>query len=181
MALRRTTGLRRNSPLRQGDKGLTTRRPLERRSHLRAVGARRLEAIEGGGEQPTRSTFRKHHGFTPASPEQRAKVRREGCRVSRAHEYDDDARLPIVPGIAVVDFSHNIDRALGGCDDPDCGMPLRRDLHQLYGLRQFDVLPYATLEEQAHAAGHLGLIGALQRMTGRTWVPLEDMGPGEAA
>lgn len=173
--------LQRRTPLRQGDKPLTTRRPLERNTHLRAVSERRLVAVPD--DKPARnSTFQRHGGFTPASKEQRAKVRREGCRVSRAHEYDEDVvTLPVVPGIAVVDFSHNVDRALGGCDDPDCGMPLRRDLHQLYGLRQFDVLPYATLEEQAHAAGHLGLIGALERMTGRTWAPVDDDPMGRAA
>jgi hypothetical protein len=58
------------------------------------------------------------------------------------------------------------DRALGGCNDADCIVPLRADYHRRYDLGEFDVLPYLTKDEQAHAVRHRGIIQAFQDTTG---------------
>jgi len=142
-----------------------SRRPLERRSELAPISQRRLAEADDAvdrDEQPRRrtSTFRRKSGFTPASPDQRAKVQTQGCRVTAEHG-------------GHVHPAHVTDRALGGCDDPLCVVGLRADLHRLYDMGEFDLLPHLTLEEQAHAASHSGLLGALQQTTGQRYVPVE--------
>jgi hypothetical protein len=93
-----------------------------------------------------------------ASPAQREKVREERfCRTC---------------GGMYTDPAHVIARAQGGCDDPDCVIPLCRQCHQLYdeslGL---EVLGVLSLQEQAHAVSHVGILRALHRVTGLRWVP----------
>lgn len=101
----------------------------------------------------------KRKGFTPASSEQREKVRRRGyCRGCGGMD------IPL-------DASHNVPRGLGGCDSEDCITPLCRRCHTAYEQGKLDVLPFLTLEEQAHAVWHLGIIGALERLTGERWGP----------
>lgn len=95
-----------------------------------------------------------------ASPEQRAKAKTQGCRIT-AYHYQD----------AQVDPAHVTPRGIGGCDHEDCVIGLRRDLHGSYDEGNLDILPYLTLEEQAHAVSHLGILGALKRTTGETYVP----------
>jgi hypothetical protein len=63
-----------------------------------------------------------------------------------------------------------VPRALGGCEEPECVVALCRLHHRAYDRGELDLLPY--LEplhriEIAHAVMHLGLIGALRRLTGR--------------
>jgi hypothetical protein len=141
-----------------------SRRPLKRRTELAAVSPRRLteadEATERG-EQPARrlSTFRRKGGFTPASPAQRAKVQRQGCRITGEHG-------------GHVHPAHICDRGLGGCDHEDCVIGLRADYHRLYDMQQLDVLPHLTKEEQAHLVSHVGLISALEQSTGERWAPV---------
>lgn len=57
---------------------------------------------------------------------------------------------------------------------PDDVVPLcsrtengRGGCHAAYDSRDLDLLPYLTLAEQARAAGHVGLVRALARTTGR--------------
>ena len=87
-----------------------------------------------------------------ASPEQRDKVRQEpGCRVCWSPN---------------VDPAHAISRAQGGCDDPDCVLPLCRAHHDAYDhQRTLDVLPHMTRAEQAHAVAHVGIVAAIRRLT----------------
>lgn len=103
-------------------------------------------------------------GFA-ASAAQRVKVRREGCRLSGVSAEG-----------AVVDPAHVVDRSLGGCDDPLCVVGLRRDLHEAYDRHELDLLPFLTLAEQAHAAGHLGLARAFRRVTGGRVEPVPERG-----
>lgn len=105
----------------------------------------------------------KRKGFTPASKEQKAKVEREGARVPYSHEWTGP-----------IDAAHVVPRSLGGCDHPDCVVGLERAVHRAYDEGHVDLLPYLTLEEQAHAASHLGLLGALRRTTGDRYVPARD-------
>jgi hypothetical protein len=110
---------------------------------------------------PARITPLTRGAFTPASEEQKAKVRRDGSRVLVDPEFHDEP----------IDAAHIVSRALGGCDNEDCICPLPRHIHRLYDRGEFDLLPHLSLAEQAHAAGHLGLLGALKRTTGDTYIP----------
>lgn len=94
----------------------------------------------------------KRSGMT-ASPAQREKVRDEGsCRYC----YHS----------VTLDPAHVIPRANGGCDHPDCVIPLCRMHHRQYDQgRSLDVLPVLTWEEQAHAVRHVGMAVAYQRTT----------------
>jgi hypothetical protein len=60
-------------------------------------------------------------------------------------------------------------RSLGGCDDPDCVVALCRDCHRAYDGGVLDLLPHLEPDhpaELAHAVLHVGLLGALRRITG---------------
>lgn len=96
-----------------------------------------------------------------ASPRQRVKVEAQGCRVTAARPAES----------YVVDPAHVTPRGIGGCDHEDCVVGLRRDLHIKYDNGELDLLPYLSLEEQAHAVSHLGILGALKRTTGETYIP----------
>jgi hypothetical protein len=94
--------------------------------------------------------------FTPASPEQRAKAAEQCCRFTGEP----------------ADAAHVVPRSRGGCSDPACVIPLTRRLHEQLDRGELDILPVLTREEQAHAVLHLGLLGALQRVTGGVrWAP----------
>ena len=74
-----------------------------------------------------------------------------------------------------VDPAHLIPRSMGGCGAPLCICPLCRRCHRAYDAGELDVLPYlepAWRAQLAHAVGHVGLIGALQRISGRRPVDL---------
>jgi hypothetical protein len=72
-------------------------------------------------------------------------------------------------GNAATDPAHITSRAQGGCDSPDCILPMCRTCHRAFDLGELDLLP--TLQanfrsELAHAVLHLGLTRTLQRVTG---------------
>jgi hypothetical protein len=72
-----------------------------------------------------------------------------------------------------IDPAHLIPRSLGGCGDALCVIPACRDHHRAYDRGELDLLPYLEpgwRTQLAHAVGHVGLIGALRRISGhRTW------------
>jgi hypothetical protein len=112
-----------------------------------------------------------------ASPEQKAKVDREGPRVDRSCLSSlqllqiDSFFGHTVDELGPTDPAHITPRPHGGCDDELCVCPLPRRVHDLYDEGKFDLLPYLTLEEQAHAVSHLGILGALKRTTGEDYAP----------
>jgi hypothetical protein len=62
-----------------------------------------------------------------------------------------------------------IPRSLGGCDEPDCVVPLCRRHHRAYDHGELDLLPHLEPHwrpELAHAVVHVGVVGALRRITG---------------
>jgi hypothetical protein len=65
-----------------------------------------------------------------------------------------------------------IPRSLGGCGDALCVVPLcRRPCHRADDSGELDLLPYLEpgwRAQLAHAVGHVGLIGALRRISGAT-------------
>jgi hypothetical protein len=63
--------------------------------------------------------------------------------------------------------AHLTPRAQGGCDDPDCVVPLCWLHHRAYDTGRLELLPYLEPRwrpEVAHAVLHLGLIGAVRRL-----------------
>jgi hypothetical protein len=71
-----------------------------------------------------------------------------------------------------------VPRSLGGCDQPDCVVPLCRLHHRLYELGRLDPLPHLEPRHRAglaHGLRHLGLMALLRRVTGSRWTPqIED-------
>jgi hypothetical protein len=68
-----------------------------------------------------------------------------------------------------VDPGHVIPKSLGGCDSALCVIPLDRRCHRAYDRGELDLLPYLEpgwRPQLAHAVEHVGLIGALRRVTG---------------
>ncbi|MGN6171026.1 MAG: hypothetical protein ACTHQQ_23065 [Solirubrobacteraceae bacterium] len=68
-----------------------------------------------------------------------------------------------------IDPAHLIPRSLGGCGDAGCCVPLCRLHHRNYDRGELDLLPYLESvwrAQLAHAVGHVGLIGALRRISG---------------
>lgn len=68
-----------------------------------------------------------------------------------------------------IDPAHLIPRSLGGCGDPLCVVPVCRVHHRAYDRGALYLLPYlepAWRAQLAHAVGHVGLIGALRRISG---------------
>lgn len=121
---------------------------LERRSALRRGGALR------------RSTPLRRSPVSPASPAQRAKVAGQAC---------------VVCGQGPVDPAHLVSRSLGGCDHPDCVVPLCRHHHRIYDSGGLDLLPHLEPHfraELAHGVTHLGLLRLLRRVTGLRWAAL---------
>jgi hypothetical protein len=105
------------------------------------------------------------------STEQKEKVLREGARIDHMVINLTDLIEQFPDGLGPIDPAHIIARAQGGCDDEDCICPLPRRLHDAYDEGKLDLLPWLTLDEQAHAVKHVGILGALKRTTGESYVP----------
>ena len=96
---------------------------------------------------------------SPASSAQREKIRGLGC---------------LMCGARPADPAHLVPRPLGGCDHPDCVVPLCRVHHRRYDRGELDLL--AALEprfrrELAHGLVHVGLLAVLRRVTAARWEP----------
>ena len=68
-----------------------------------------------------------------------------------------------------IDPAHLIPRSLGGCGDALCVTAPAVRCHRAYDRGELDLLPYlepAWRAQLAHAVGHVGLIGALRRISG---------------
>ncbi|MGZ4182945.1 MAG: hypothetical protein ACXVUL_19960 [Solirubrobacteraceae bacterium] len=118
------------------------RTPMRRRARLRAKKQLRKS-------KPLRRT-----ASMTASERQRAAVAGRRCIACCAETRIDPAHL--------------IPRSLGGCGDPLCVVPLCRRCHRAYDRGALDLLPYlepAWRAQLAHAVRHLGLIGALRRVS----------------
>jgi hypothetical protein len=118
------------------------RSPLHRRAALRARSTlRRTTPL-----QPSRSLA--------ATDAQRAAVAGRRCIACRAEHRIDPAHL--------------IPRSLGGCGHALCVVPLCRSCHRAYDGGELDLVPHlepAWRAQLAHAVGHVGLIGALRRIS----------------
>jgi hypothetical protein len=78
--------------------------------------------------------------------------------------------------------AHLAPRSLGGCDHPDCVVPMCWAHHRAYDTGRLDLLAHLEPRwrtELAHAVSHLGLISAYRRLTGGR-LPAADMSTGTA-
>ena len=99
------------------------------------------------------TTLRPGRGFA-ASAAQRKAVHGRACIVCEA---------------SPVDPAHVISRSLGGCDDALCVVPLDRECHRDYDEGRLNLLPYLEPDwraQLAHAVWHVGVVGALRRISG---------------
>jgi hypothetical protein len=120
------------------------RAPLRRRAKLRVR------------KQLQRSTTLQQTSAMAATESQRAAVAGRNCIVCGT-----DRRI---------DPAHLISRSLGGCGHALCVTALCRSCHRAYDRGELDLLPYLEpgwREHVAHAVGHVGLIAALRRISGR--------------
>ena len=121
------------------------RTPLRRRATLRAkTPLRRKQPLQRGNSMA-------------ATAAQRAAVAGRRCVVCGS-----DRRI---------DPAHLIPRSLGGCGDALCTVPLCRACHRAYDRGEVDLVPYlepAWRAQLAHAVGHVGLLGALRRISGNS-------------
>jgi hypothetical protein len=118
------------------------RTPLRRRAPLRA------------GRPVRRSTPLRRTTSMAATGEQRSAVAGRPC-IACGSEHR-------------VDAAHLIPRSLG-CGDALDVVPLCRACHRAYDAGELDLLPHlepAYRAQLAHAVGHVGLIGALRRISG---------------
>jgi hypothetical protein len=91
-----------------------------------------------------------------ASEDQRQKVAARPCLVCNA--------------TTGIDPAHVIPRSLGGCDHPDCVVALCRLHHRAYDRGELDLIAHLEpryRREAAHAVLHVGLTGALRRISGQ--------------
>jgi hypothetical protein len=133
---------RRRTPL--SGPGPARRTPLTRSTPLRPGPWRKAGSNERSAD--SRAPF-------AASEAQRAKMRGAACVVCQQTK-------GITP-------AHLAARSLGGCDDPDCVVPLCWLHHRAYDTGRLELLPHLEphwRREVAHAVLHLGLIGAYHRL-----------------
>ena len=111
-----------------------------------------------------------------ASPRSRKPLRRTKPLVTGPSLVASEAQRAAVSGCVClvcgadrrIDPAHLIPRSLGGCADRLCVVPLCRRCHRAYDQGRLDLLPYLEpgwRAQLAHAVGHVGLIGALRRIS----------------
>lgn len=135
------------------------RTPLKRKTPMdrRSAPLRRT----GFGTRGDVKSRPKRKPISPASPKQRAKIAEE---------------VSIVSGREGCDPAHLWARGAGGCDHPDCVVPLTREEHRAYDDGKLDILPFlirdGRIPELQHALEHANgsLTRLLHRVTGeRHW------------
>lgn len=109
-----------------------------------------------GSSNPARNVVTLRQAISPASREQRLKVKDAQC-LNCGH-----------PGC---DPAHLTSRAQGGCDSPLCVVPLCRSCHRGFDDGLIDLEPILALREhrleRGHMAEHLSLRQCIRRLNGR--------------
>jgi hypothetical protein len=157
--MKRGRPLTQRAPLRRGDPPVR-RTPLRRSADMR----RRTPAPpppdplrgDGNGRAAIASTGSKRRGA--ASAAQREKIAGAACIVCLQTR-------GLTPG-------HLAPRSMGGCDDPDCVVPMCWMHHRAYDTGRLDLLAHLEPRwraEIAHAVAHLGLVSAYRRLTAGRW------------
>jgi hypothetical protein len=116
----------------------------------------------------TRPAQKRPRAISPASPEQRAKIRGLGKSIVSG------ATTGLQP-------AHLTARGRGGCDSPLCTVPLTAAEHRAFDDGQLDILGALQrdglhVEELCHALRHYdgNLPALLQRLTGVRWAPVRE-------
>jgi hypothetical protein len=114
---------------------------------------------------------------TPSRPSRKLAEQRRVTADRPPFGASQTQRRKVVGGACVVCLqtkgvtpAHLAPRSLGGCDHPDCVVPLCWLHHRAYDTGRLELLPYLEPRwrtEVAHAVMHLGLIGACRRLTRR--------------
>jgi hypothetical protein len=168
--------VKRGAPLKRTPPG-PGKKALERgtsfenpRSELRQVSEKRQAKNVREGKPANKPSLKDGNGFG-ASPAQRAKVADMPCIVTGAEGIEG----------AIVDPAHLWPRSMGGCSDPLCVVPLRRDIHDLFEDGKFDLYPYLTparhsdawKAELIHALEHadMSMTRLLHELTGERHLP----------
>lgn len=113
------------------------------------------ESVRQFTQRARQNSTRKRSAVSPASVEQREKVRDRRC---------------VSCGSSPCDPAHLCARSMGGCDSADCVLPLCRECHRQFDLDGLDLEPVLALREfsveRAHMAGHLSLEQCRRRLRG---------------
>jgi hypothetical protein len=137
---------------------------------------RRRTALRRGAPPPRRTPLRR---TTPLRPGPWRKPTGDGQAGQRRPPFaaSETQRRKIVGAACIVcqqtkgiTPAHLAPRSLGGCDHPDCVVPLCWLHHRAYDAGRLALLSYLEPQwrnEIAHAVVHLGLIGAYRRLAGR--------------
>lgn len=128
---------------------------------MRRAGSGRRTPLRRGRPLARRMTLKRHtplkrRPFALTSAAQRAKVAGQRCLVCNS--------------ATRIDPAHLVSRGLGGCDDALCVIALCRSCHRRYDGGGLDLVAYLEPRhraEAAHAVEHLGLAGALRRISAR--------------
>jgi hypothetical protein len=136
------------------------RAPLRRSTPLRSttgpvreVPLRRTPLRPGPWSRPDGEATNRRRAPFGASQAQREKIVGSACVVCRQTK-------GLTP-------AHLAPRSQGGCDHPDCVVPLCWTHHRAYDTGRLELLPHLEPQwraEIAHAVSHLGLIGAVRRL-----------------
>lgn len=133
---------------------LEDRRPLKRRTPLTPEGELRRKNALACSTPLTRAPL------AAAFEEQRRKVDGRSCLVCERSDGVDPAQLA--------------PRSRGGCDHPDCVVPLCRRCHRAFDDGRLDLLPYLEPHHRAelgHALQHHGRVALLEPLTAGRWAP----------
>lgn len=135
------------------------RAELERRTPLRSSSDKVAEFVQRGRRNST--STRKRRSISPATPQQRARVKDRDC---------------IVCGGTPVDPAHLLSRSVcpDGADDPRAVIALCRRHHREFdegGLSVLEHLEPSQREELAFAVQRFGLISTLEFVTNQKWRP----------
>ena len=152
-------------------------------------------SAEHGGWVPARFCSAECHKASKPVPEPkpRAKLRpsvtkpprRPISAASKEQTAKRNSGASIVSGATEgLDMAHICPRSMGGCDHPDCVVPLTREEHRRLdnpasNEEPLDLLPYLIdgerHEEMCHALWHyrLDLVALLERVTNTKWQPVE--------
>ena len=131
---------------------------------------RRRAALRRRKGLARRTAFRRSGWLRRRTPLERPAV----SPASRAQRTKVAGRECLVCGARPVDPAHLVPRSLGGCDQPDCVVPLDRCCHRAYDRGELDLLPYLEPRyrgELAHGLRHAGLLALLRRVSGARWAP----------
>jgi len=131
------------------------RTPLRRSTPLRSEPGpvRQLPLRRGPWRTPVDGESNGRRAPFGASEAQREKIAGGACVVCRQTK-------GLTP-------AHLAPRSQGGCDHPDCVVPLCWTHHRAYDTGRLELLPHLEPQwraEIAHAVSHLGLIGAVRRL-----------------